>query len=195
MTILVDMDDTIEYLLEAWCNYLNKKHGTKVSQHDITEWNVCAFFPELTKEEVFEPLLDEEFWKTVRPRQDAIEYLKRLEDDGDEVYILTATDYRTIKPKFDYVIRRYFPWISWDNVIIASKKQMVAGDVLVDDGIHNLEGGHYTKILMNAPHNRSLHTNENVERAESWKDVYNIIQKIKQERYGNEDHQTQRRAC
>lgn len=37
LTILVDMDDTIENLAEAWVDYLNARHQTSTSLSDITD--------------------------------------------------------------------------------------------------------------------------------------------------------------
>lgn len=37
LTVLVDMDDTIEGLLQAWVESLNKTHGTTVKKDDVTE--------------------------------------------------------------------------------------------------------------------------------------------------------------
>lgn len=73
MVILVDMDDTIENLMPAWVDWLNEKHGTSVSVEDVTEWNVSKFFPTLTRSEVYAPLSDDDFWKTVTPKDGAVE--------------------------------------------------------------------------------------------------------------------------
>ena len=79
MIILVDMDDTIEELLPAWCRWLNKYYGTSVNPDNITDWEVAKFFPELTIEQVFSPLIDNSsFWKTVKPKPGAVKYLKKL---------------------------------------------------------------------------------------------------------------------
>ena len=71
---------------------------------------------------------------------------------------------------------RWFPFITWDQVIIAKRKQLIRGDVLIDDGIHNLEGGEYIKILMTAPHNRSYDAEGNgMIRVNSWKEIEKVI--------------------
>ena len=180
MVILVDMDDTIEHLLEAWCNYLNHKYGLSVVAKDVKNWDLRLAFPELEREQILEPLSLREFWITVAPKSDAIKYLQQLHDDGDEIYIVTAATIESIKFRFDYIIKRYFPYISWDQVIVASNKQMIAGDVLIDDGPHNLIGGRYEKILMDAPHNQLFEAEEKgIIRAKTWEDVYKDIQEIK----------------
>lgn len=98
------------------------------------------------------------------------------------MYIVTATDYRSIKWKFDCLIRRYFPFVPWSNLIVASKKQMVRGDVLLDDGVHNLIGGAYRKLLMGAPHNRAYDAEENgMQRVRTWEEAYRMIAEINKE--------------
>ena len=176
ITILVDIDDTIENLCEEWCNLLNRQYGTSVTYLDVTEWDISKFFPSLTREQVFEPIYNEELWQYVKPKPGAVEYIKKLMDDGFTVYLCTSTDYRNVKVKFEQVIHKYFPFISWKQVIITSKKQMINADFLVDDGIHNLEGGHYGKILMSAPHNKSYNAEENgMLRVDDWEQIYAYI--------------------
>lgn len=176
LTVLVDIDDTIEYLLRAWIDWLNEKHGTSVKYDDVTDWDISTFFPALTTDEVFYPLHQEDFWKRVKPMPDAIEYLKRLMDDGSNVYLCTCTDYRNVRPKYEYIIQKHFPYIDWSQVIVASKKQMINADVLVDDGVHNLCGGDYYKILFTAPHNRAFDAEAHgMTRADNWGEVYRIV--------------------
>lgn len=176
--VLIDMDDTIEYLLKSWCSWLNEKYGTNMQDKDITEWHMTSFFPSLTTEQVLEPLHLESFWKTVKPMPDAIEYVKKLVDDGFQVYICTSTDYRNIRAKYEYVIQKHFPFIKWNHIIIANDKQMINGDFLVDDGVHNLEGGTYKKVLFTAPHNKNYDAEANgMFRANNWREIYDFIKK------------------
>lgn len=176
MKILVDMDDTIIDLLDAWIQYLNKKYDLSVDPTEVTDWDISNFFPTLSKEEVYEPLALEEFWKLVHPKYDAMAYIQKLHDDGHDIYVVTASDYRTIKVKFDWLIKRYFPCISWNHMIIASQKSMILGDILIDDGVHNLEDGHYQKVLMTAPHNMGYDAEAHgMKRANSWAEAYEYI--------------------
>ena len=181
MIILVDMDDTIEELLPAWCRWLNKYYGTSVNPDNVTDWEVAKFFPELTIEQVFSPLTDNSsFWKTVKPKPGAVKYLKKLVAEGNEIYIVTASHYKNIAPKYEYIIEKYFPFISWNHFIVTCNKQLIHGDVLIDDGPHNLKNGNYTKLLFTAPHNKSYDAEGNqMIRVNTWKDVYNVIQLLK----------------
>ncbi len=179
MTILVDMDDTIEQLLKAWIRRINEKYGYSVTLDQITDWNVAAPYPGLTHHQVYNVLHEPGFWKTVEPIPGAAEGLKHFLEQGHEVFIVTATQREHLQEKMDDVLFRYFPFLTWEQVIITGKKQMINGDVLIDDGIHNLEGGAYQKILFSAPHNRSYDAPAHgMIRADSWEDVVAIIDQM-----------------
>lgn len=178
-TILIDIDDTIENLCEVWCQLLNERYGTNVSYTDVDDWDISSFFPTLTDEQVFGPLHEEEIWYRIRPLDGAVEHLRALMRDGFRVFLCTTTDYRNIRPKFEAIIQRYFPFISWKQVIVTSRKQMIRADILIDDGIHNLEGGSYQKILMTAPHNRSYNAEANgMHRVYNWEEAYRLVKQL-----------------
>lgn len=175
-TILVDVDDVIENLCPCWCRWLNEHYGTNVTAEEITDWDINKFFPELTREQIFEPLLKEDFWKNVTPKLDAIKYLKLLLEEGYRIFLCTASDYRTIKPKYENIIQRYFPYIDWNHIIICSAKQLIKADILVDDGVHNLISGDYIKVLYTTPHNKHYDAESSgIFRVNNWEELYNTI--------------------
>lgn len=170
------MDDTIEGLLEAWTGFIEEKYGVSVNKDDITDWDLSKAYPTLTNEQIYAPLLEEDMWDKVKPFPDAIEYLKRLKADGHDVIIVTASHYNSVGMKMEKVLGRYFPFIPYNDVIIASRKQMITGDVLIDDSPRNLIGGTYKGILYEAPHNRGFNAEKyKMKRAKSWSEVYSII--------------------
>jgi len=176
VTILVDLDDTMEQLLKAWVRRVNEKFGRNVSLEEITDWNVAAPYPGLTREQVHGVMYEEGFWESVEPMPGAAEALKHLMEEGHEVFIVTATEIEHVEEKMKGLLFRYFPFISWNQVIITSRKQMIRGDVLIDDGIHNLEGGAYRKILFTAPHNRFFDAEgHGMTRVTTWEEAVKII--------------------
>lgn len=78
-TILVDMDDTIENLTDAWIAYLNDHYGTSAKKEDITSWDFAEAFPTLEKSQVFGALYDEALWERVKPLPGAVKYLKKTD--------------------------------------------------------------------------------------------------------------------
>ena len=176
MTILVDADGVLENLTSELTALLNEKYGTNVQFEKMRDWGFSKAFPELTYEQIFSAELEETLYDRIRPIGDAPEYLKKLIDDGNAVYIVTSTPYEAISLKMKKVMGRFFPFLTWENFIIASRKQMIKGDVLIDDGIHNLLGGDYRKILFDAPYNRDYDAEANgMIRVSSWEEIYKAI--------------------
>ena len=179
MTILVDMDDTIECLLAAWVKVLNERYGRSVSTEDVTDWDVTKAYPGLEKEQVYGVLNEEGFWGRVAPMPGAAEALQRFIAKGHEVYIVTATAYESVAEKMRDLLFRWFPFIGWDKVIIAARKQMIRADVLIDDAVHNMVGGQYAKILVDAPYNRGFDdAAEGMIRVHSWEEIEREVDRL-----------------
>lgn len=176
MTILVDMDDTMEQLLEALVKRANERFDRNASVDDVTDWTIVCAFPGIEKRQILDFMREDDFWEDVKPVPGAAEALKHFMDEGHQVYIVTATEIEHVEEKMKQLLFRYFPFLCWEQVIITGRKQMIRGDVLIDDGIHNLEGGSYRKILFTAPHNRSYDAEANdMIRVHGWDDVVRII--------------------
>jgi len=182
LTILVDMDGTIESLLDVWLDRLNKKYNRNVKTEDIKDWDISKFYEGLTKEDVFSVMMDPTIWKEVKPIDGAKEVLKKWIDEGHNVYIVTDNPYQSVKVKVEDLLFRCFPFISWHNVVITSRKQLIKGDVLIDDGIHNLVGGEYKKLLFDAPYNRDVDEEKlELTRVFDWKSIDKIIENLSNE--------------
>lgn len=174
--VLIDIDDTLIDLLPAWVDWLNNKYGTSVKVDDIDDWAIANFFPEIPKKEVFAPLGDMLFWSTVKPKNGAEIYLEKLIKEGFDLHLCSATHYETIKPKYCLVIKKYFPYFPWDRVIITSHKDMIKGDVLIDDGAHNLETFEGVQVVFDAPHNQGYENSHyDTYRVKSWKEIYSLL--------------------
>ena len=176
MTILVDMDDTIEQLLAALVRKANERFRRSVIVDEITDWTIVCAYPGLEKRQILELMYEPGFWDTVEPVPGAADALKYLMDEGHQVYIVTATEFENVPAKMERVLFRYFPFLSRDQVIITGNKQMISGDVLIDDGIHNLEGGEYRKILFTAPYNKDYDAEANgMIRVHNWDEILRVI--------------------
>jgi len=178
LRILVDMDQVLNNLLNRWVEYLNGRYGADASVRDIKKWDLSCVYPGLTKEEVDRPIGEDAFWEGLSTMPHSVETIRRMVGDGHEVYVVTAASvYRTIPAKIDWLLANY-PSLSWEDVVIANKKQIVTGDVLIDDAVHNLEGGDYFKILIDSPNNAGYDAEGNgMARAPDLKAAYEIIKK------------------
>ncbi len=172
LTILIDMDDTIELLVDAWVDHLNAKYGYNTTVEDVVDWDVTKAFPGLTREQVYSVITEPEFWRSVKPVPGASEVIKGFLDAGHKVYIVTASGHDQVYSKMENVLFKYFPYFTFDDVIITTHKQLIKADILIDDGFHNLVGGDYHKILVDAPYNRQFDAEANgMVRVYNWEEI------------------------
>lgn len=178
--IYIDVDDTIEDLLASWVNYLNKKYNLTIDVNDCKEWDMGVLFPMLTRKQIVDALWDVELWKDIKPIPDAVEYIKKLIDDGFDVYLATATHVTYYNDKYEHVIHKYFPFIDEEHIITIHNKQLLKGLVLVDDYIENLKDGDYCGILFTSYYNKEVDLSDygRVVRADNWEECYKWIHSI-----------------
>ena len=179
LTVLVDLDDTIEDLLTAWIHALNEKFDRDVDPEHVRFWDVLEYYPGLSKSDIYSVFDWDNFWSNVRPKPGAVEYLKRLIDDGHKVYIVTATHYINLQVKMEEVLFKYFPYIKWDHVIITQDKAMIDGDVIIDDGVHNHLRKRRLNVLMDAPHNNYVDAAAlGLKRVGSFEEAYRAVSAV-----------------
>lgn len=181
--ILVDMDDVLENLQKAWVRRLNKKFNLNVDWTEITDWHISLYYPTLTKEEVFSPLFEDDFWQTVEVKEDAKLILSKLYEEGYSIYLVTSSAFETLCNKFEQALWPHFSFIDKNHIIICNTKQLIRGNVLIDDGIHNLVDTPfkptYHKILFTANLNRNYNTFEtDITRVANWYEIYSIIERL-----------------
>lgn len=178
LTILCDADDTIQELTVHWLAELNKKYNYNVKKEDVTSWDITKAFPDLTPDEVLEALYRDEFWSRTTPIDGSSYYLERLVKDGHKLLIVTASNPETFEAKTKKLLE-LFPFLSKEQIIRENNKQKVSGDVLIDDGVHNLIGGSYIKFLYNQPNNANFNEKEyDITRVFSWKEIYGRISNL-----------------
>lgn len=175
LTILCDADDTIINLLPRWLAEINRMYGRTVSKEDVHDWDITKAYPGLTTDEVLKPLYQEGFWNSVAPIKGSRYYLERLTEDGHDISIVTASNLETSGAKTAKLIK-LFPFIGREQIIFTQNKQAMFGDILIDDGVHNLIGGSYRKILFHQPGNAAFREKEyGITRVYSWEEAYEQI--------------------
>lgn len=169
----VDLDDVLWDLLDAWLQRYNSIVDANVKPDDITSWNIEQYILPNTKEILFYILEQKDFWDTVRPMNGAVEALYRLVNDGYNIYIVTASDYRTIPAKLKCFFR-LFPFIRQDQVVVTKEKQLLDLDVMIDDNPENLCHASYDKLLFDRPSNQWV-DKEDLKRVYTWAEIYQFI--------------------
>lgn len=152
MRIGIDIDSTLNTLDEAWCEWIIKTHDPSFSLSKWTEWSVNKLTTAGTK--AFDFLSIPGSFRYLGVRDGAKEAVKRLEDSGHELFVVSSCDpARSWGEKHDWV-REHFNSIPKHNLIACSRKGLLKLDVLIDDGPHNFKDFDGRGIIFDQPWNR-----------------------------------------
>lgn len=172
--ISIDYDEVLFPFLEPLLKELNETHNLNAKVTDIKGWNIESYLP-LTRTQVFAPTHNDNFWKRIQPKEDAVWFVDKIIKDGCDIQVVTSSFYKNVKPKIERLLK-CFP-LEWKNVIITSNKQRIITDVLIDDAPHNLRGGNYIKFLIDMPHNQiDLDKENEMIRVNNLREVYELLQ-------------------
>ena len=171
LTILIDADDVLDDLLPAWVAVLNRLSGQNLTPEDIDGWYIPQYYPTLPVETVYAVTDQPELWDTVGAVPGAVDGLKSLLDAGHQVRIVSASHYSSLRFKIPRLLE-LFPYLSWYNFIITSNKELVRGDIIVDDNPDNMMDPSKFNILFDRPHNRSCNeAGRGAVRVHDWDEV------------------------
>lgn len=148
--LLLDQDDVLADYLSAVVSEYNKTFNTNYSKSDITDWKIA----DILGEEVYNILFDPTLFLNLEPIQGAITGIKELLSANlFDIYIVTAAHPAVINNKYIWISKN-MPFFNKQNIIFTSQKHLVKGDILVDDGLHNIkEFNNGEPIIFTQPHN------------------------------------------
>lgn len=191
MNIGIDIDDTIANTFEVTISYLKEyieKRLGKEFKIDLTEptdyYKLVKKFG-ITEEEEWNFWMDyfATIVKEVVPKLDSVEVIKRLKEEGNNIFLVTAR-YEVEEYDIKDLTRK---WLEEKNVVFdkliinAHDKLEVAEhekiDVFIDDSIRNctmLSDGGIKVYMYNTVFN-DFYKNEKIEKVYSWDEFYKRI--------------------
>lgn len=168
MIVFVDMDEVMADTYNAHIEHYNQRFGASLTREECMGHEVWQKVPLEHKDTIWQHYLEDGFFRTLRPMEDSKEVLKEL-DKKYKVYVASAAMQfpNSLLEKHQW-LDEHFPFIHWRNRILCGDKQILRGDILIDDRSHNLEKFKGRPLLFTSPHN--IHTNH-FERVNNWKEI------------------------
>jgi 5'(3')-deoxyribonucleotidase len=137
-TVLCDIDCVVADLLGPWLAAYNAEYAQDVRVEDVSSWDLGACVPH--GDEVYQIIRRPGFFASLPLLGGAKEGLEELLAKGNDVYLVSAAySASAFAEKFDWV-RKHLPFMN-DRVFLTdgkTPKGLIRGDVLIDDGPHNL---------------------------------------------------------
>lgn len=159
--VLLDVDEVICF--SGFLPLVNSFLGTNYTIDECTNYYIDEeFIPKERMDEFNEFIKGKNMYENAHILPGAVEAIKRLNDYYD-IYFLSSC----INPfdkknsgylflyKFKFLIEN-FPFIDPNKYIFTSSKDIIKGDVKVDDCLSNLKNNIKTKILFPSYHNKNI---------------------------------------
>ena len=195
MNIGIDIDDTIANTYDVLFNYVQEYTihdivtDREKANRDIIAQMYYTNFRNGDKKQDKE-FFDKYYEKTVlkvKPKRNAVENIKKLKEEGNQIYLITA---RFPSEKFNIEeltkgwLKKYD--IPYDKLILNSENKVITAkehciDIFVDDNIKNCTEMAKVGIktyIMDTIVNKDF-IDENIERVYSWSQLYQKIEDYK----------------
>jgi uncharacterized HAD superfamily protein len=192
MILGIDIDDTIsktcdilvEYGREYTENYLNREATLEFTGDNSTHFYIEALYG-WTKEESsrFFELYYKKFIENVTPKQDSVEIINKLHDEGHKIILITSRDnFANVNARVETEKWLQKQGIKYDNLVtdVYSKYQACLDnkvELFIDDSYKNcmeMASNGIEVFMVDAKYNYSLN-DEKIRRVYSWKEIYSLI--------------------
>jgi 5'(3')-deoxyribonucleotidase len=186
MILGFDLDGVVVNSPQMVIAYINERLGLNLTMDNFTTYCMEDALPDQYKWIVSAAFKDPEMWRTVKLIDGAYDTIKKLYEEGHEIWFVTSSLPSNLRKKINHLARNldFLPKdYVWLHTINTQNKQLIRLDVLVDDGLFNLVSNRtYASICFDMPYNR---TDDwlipNFYRAYGWHDVYGYIKTIEKE--------------
>ena len=183
MRILVDMDDVLCHFVPRIVEWYNKDTNSNIKLKNVDPWDLEKSFKDKAALAYFRNYIRyPSFYQDLPPVEGAIEGFKKLVKKYD-VFIVSAVPRSAglaYEGKMEW-LRFYFPFFNLDNFISAQKKSIIESNILLDDGMHNLEPfreSGKTAVAFDRPWNKKW----DGLRVKTWPEFLDLVKELKKGR-------------
>jgi 5'-nucleotidase len=168
--VWIDLDSVIYDLHTPWLSQHNAEYPNHILRiEDHKGWDAQKACNDVNcGANIYSYFNKPETWLNGKPIDNCVEVIERWQqEDIADIGILTTTPNALAAQLKLQWINQYLPTIKDVIIVNGHLKHLIVGDVLIDDGIHNLENFNGLKIL----YNQSWNQDSNFVRANNWTEV------------------------
>lgn len=167
--VAIDQDQVLADLLTVWLERYNQNYDDNLTNEDIESWSIDKYVK--CGKKIYD-YLDYDLFRNLPVIKHSQEVVKMLLEKYEVFITTTATTIpKTLNAKLEW-LNEYFPFIPNSNIVLCGSKSIIKADLMIDDGIHNLESFDGWGLLFDAPHNRK---ETRFLRVRNWKEIGEIL--------------------
>lgn len=174
MRILLDQDQVLAKWVEKVLAWYNEDYKTEFTVEDVKSYFAMeSLLGPMGRHFIRSCIRYPDFYSDLDPVEGSIGSVKQLVDQGHDVVIVSAVP-RAGAISFNGKLvwmRKFMPWFNLNNFIACSRKELIHGDILLDDATHNCHAFVKTgreAALFDRPWNRNAPSDQYSVRINSW---------------------------
>jgi 5'(3')-deoxyribonucleotidase len=179
LQIILDSDEVIARNIDLLLNMYNAEYKTSVTRNELLEWDLTKVQKEGT--DILKYFNQPGFFRHLPLIEESQIYIKQLIEDGHDVVVATSSPKNGILDKIEF-FEEYFPFIPFSNIIPITRKDLLKGDIMLDDAPHNLEfsGCRYPVVFDNLwnQNTEKYPFLKDLKRVSTWKEFYEFVCEI-----------------
>jgi 5'(3')-deoxyribonucleotidase len=169
------MDEVVADLMSEWLRLYNLKYNDTLQREQITDWDMRKFVRKEVGEKAYDILRDPILYPGVQPIEGARDGIHQLRSMGYRVVFVTSCVHGSVDAKMAWLKKYHlidFRAHTPKDFIAAKDKFLVKGEVLIDDGPHNISAFPGHTILFDQPYNRHM---DHPHRVRSWEEIPKLV--------------------
>ena len=180
MNLGFDIDGVISNFTIQFVDIIQKKYGATLTDEDMYSYDVSLVLG-ITKDEVSD-LVNETLKSDLPLNPLAKETLNMLNEEGHNIYILTARSDELIEHTLDWLKQKGIPYKDIFHLTTGQKNLVdVSIDLAVEDNLE--EAIELTKkvkhvLLFDQPWNKTKNVKGLIKRVYNWSEIYEEVQKV-----------------
>ena len=131
--ILIDMDGVLADVYKSLIRYQYTDRGVEKTEDQLNGIEEYKAFPDLR-----EIVSNNRFFYYAPLMADCVEGLKYLNEKYDLLIVSAATEFPNCINDKQQWLEKYFPFISFRQMIFCGQKDSIMGDIMIDDHPKNL---------------------------------------------------------
>ena len=165
--ILCDVDGVVADLHASWLARYNRDWNDTLTTEQVLDWAIHRFVKPECEHRIYDYLQQIDLYDDVPPVEGALAGVETLRKMGHEILFLTDATPEHVEPKYEW-LRSHGFLSKPQEYRVEKEKWRVKGDVLIDDGPHNIEAYPGPTVLVCRPHNHAL---EHPHRCRTWDEI------------------------
>ncbi len=163
------MDGVLADVYNRFFDLHEKESGERITLQSIIGLKEAEAFPNLLKW-VNTP----GFFRAMPVMTDSQKVLKKLNNNFDIIVTSMATEFPISLTDKQLWLEEHYPYISWKQVVFCGRKEILKGDLMIDDHLKNLDNFNGETIMFTQPHNMNL-TETRHRRVDSWIEIEKLL--------------------